>query len=157
MGIQQRVCAGQVVSYFKRHSGDKWGSMITACEDTILGGMNCRCMITACDDVVLKAGTTLPPTAAGTPGCCFSYGYGAMMAPCCLQTKEVADVASCEVEQRHGGAYGYSKGECPASAEEAADIVASSKDSRYKSKKPEGKGEKRKKCKGPKCKDKKKE
>mmetsp|Transcript_7180 Transcript_7180/g.11684 ORF Transcript_7180/g.11684 Transcript_7180/m.11684 type:complete len:415 (+) Transcript_7180:72-1316(+) len=74
-----------------------------------------------------KGGDFLPVALAkvqqlSTRGCCFSYGFGALMKPCCLETHPVDDVASCRVEQRMGGASNYVNGKCPATAEEAAQI-----------------------------------
>jgi hypothetical protein len=60
-------------------------------------------------------------------GCCFSYGFGAMMKPCCLETQQVDDVSSCNIQQRLGGASSYVDGECPKSAEEAAGLVSPAK------------------------------
>jgi hypothetical protein len=57
---------------------------------------------------------------SSTKGCCFSYGFGAMMKPCCLKVQPVDDVSSCTSQQRLGGASSYVNGECPKSAEEAA-------------------------------------
>jgi hypothetical protein len=58
-------------------------------------------------------------------GCCFAFGYGDMMRPCCLDTERVSDVHSCIVGHRIGGVSSYSEGECPATAKEAADLVSS--------------------------------
>jgi hypothetical protein len=59
-------------------------------------------------------------------GCCFSVGFGARMIPCCLQTKHVSNVTACLVQHRMGGNSGYSEGECPSSAAEAADLIEKS-------------------------------
>lgn len=59
---------------------------------------------------------------AAAAGCCFSFGFGAMMKPCCLEATSVSDVATCSVAQRIGGASSYSVGKCPANAKEAAAI-----------------------------------
>lgn len=59
---------------------------------------------------------------AAAAGCCFSFGFGDMMKPCCLEATSVSDVATCNVGQRMGGASGYSLGKCPANAKEAAEI-----------------------------------
>merc|ERR1711924_92984 len=57
-------------------------------------------------------------------GCCFSLGYGAMDRPCCLETTRVNDKSSCQAANRIGGASGFVDGACPASAQEAADLIA---------------------------------
>lgn len=52
--------------------------------------------------------------------CCFEFGYGAMMKPCCLKTRMVATAADCgDHGPRIGGAEGYSLGVCPSTAVEA--------------------------------------
>lgn len=53
-------------------------------------------------------------------GCCYSIGYGDEMLPCCLSTEHVANRSGCAVGERMGGATGYTSGNCPASALEAA-------------------------------------
>lgn len=55
-------------------------------------------------------------------GCCFKFGYGAMMKPCCLNAKNVDSKSNCKVEGRAGGATGFTAGTCPATASEAADL-----------------------------------
>lgn len=55
-------------------------------------------------------------------GCCFSFGYGAMMKPCCLEAQAVPNVLQCKTARRIGGASSYKMGSCPATAEEAAKI-----------------------------------
>jgi len=52
-------------------------------------------------------------------GCCFSFGYGAFMVPCCLNATRVSDVSTCSVQIRGGGASSYSVGRCPSTAQEA--------------------------------------
>jgi len=56
-------------------------------------------------------------------GCCFSYGFGAMMKPCCLSAQMVTHAAACNTEQRVGGATHFKKGACPISAADAAASV----------------------------------
>jgi len=63
-------------------------------------------------------------------GCCFSFGFGSKMAPCCLRTVHVQDAASCTTRQRLGGATSYSALRCPISASEAADWAAKDKELR---------------------------
>jgi hypothetical protein len=60
-------------------------------------------------------------------GCCFSFGYGAMMKPCCLDTKIVSSASSCVSEHRVGGASGYTAGKCPVSADNAAELLKKSR------------------------------
>merc|ERR1719263_2676929 len=62
-----------------------------------------------------------PPVDAG---CCFSFGYGARMKPCCLKAEVVHDAASCKPQQRLGGESSFTVGQCPANAQEAASIFA---------------------------------
>jgi len=64
------------------------------------------------------AAAIVSPAPAG--GCCFSFGYGSKMAPCCLRSIHVQDAASCATQQRLGGATSYSALTCPLSASEAA-------------------------------------
>jgi len=64
------------------------------------------------------------PTDHPEAGCCFMFGFGARMIPCCLQAHQVANAAACKVDQRLGGNTAFSLGTCPATAQEAADIVA---------------------------------
>jgi len=51
-------------------------------------------------------------------GCCYSFGYGDMMKPCCLKTSS-AGREECSTGARFGGATGFTEGTCPASAEAA--------------------------------------
>jgi hypothetical protein len=62
------------------------------------------------------------------PGCCFSIGYGAQMAPCCLETKLVMDVERCAVSSLVGGAKSFTSGACPESAAEAAGLLREAKE-----------------------------
>lgn len=80
---------------------------------------------TALEKIKLMQLVTEPPpllqpiTAAG---CCFSFGYGAMMEPCCLEAHAVPNVLECKTARRIGGASSYKLGSCPTTAEEAANI-----------------------------------
>jgi hypothetical protein len=56
-------------------------------------------------------------------GCCFSIGYGDGMRPCCLSSKKVDGPEACSVGERLGGAAAFHAGRCPASADEAADLI----------------------------------
>lgn len=58
-------------------------------------------------------------------GCCFSFGYGKDMKPCCLSTEKMVDRAKCAVnpEELIGGSTAFVEGECPATAKEAADLM----------------------------------
>lgn len=55
-------------------------------------------------------------------GCCFSFGYGAFMKPCCLEAQHVNDPEDCEIGGRSGGATAYTDGPCPVTAAEAASL-----------------------------------
>merc|ERR1719221_1549620 len=48
--------------------------------------------------------------------CCYSFGYGSMMEPCCLTVQEVHDASACPVEERAGGRSGVVNGACPTSS-----------------------------------------
>merc|ERR1712046_293133 len=78
---------------------------------------------------VQKAASSSDEAVAETTraGCCFSFGYGSLMKPCCLETNTVDDVAFCLVEKRLGGASSYSVGKCPSFADEAAAFVQHAK------------------------------
>ena len=45
------------------------------------------------DDSLVSHKTSAADVLAAAPSCCFLYGYGAMMVPCCL------NVVSCESEE----------------------------------------------------------
>jgi len=78
----------------------------------------------ACPTTAADAAALLNVTQASKPaGCCFSIGYGDRMRPCCLSSKEVAAPQECRTEQRLGGATGFHAGSCPASADEAAQLI----------------------------------
>lgn len=57
-------------------------------------------------------------------GCCFSIGYGDMMAPCCLTiiSKEMDDKACKDKKKELGGAVGWAQS-CPANNQEADKII----------------------------------
>jgi len=57
-------------------------------------------------------------------GCCFSFGYAAMMEPCCLSSVQVTNRSFCE-EQGNvtGGQRSFTFGQCPTTAREAETIV----------------------------------
>lgn len=59
-----------------------------------------------------------------TSGCCFSFGYGTLMEPCCLTIENIDDRQLCAEQaqgskQLVGGKTGFTVGQCPATAEEA--------------------------------------
>merc|ERR1712129_494129 len=56
-------------------------------------------------------------------GCCFSIGYEHGMRPCCLQSKKMDSPEACNVGERLGGATAFHAGVCPASADEAANLI----------------------------------
>merc|ERR1712129_170574 len=56
-------------------------------------------------------------------GCCFSIGYGDRMRPCCLSSREVVAREECRTAKRFGGVTAFHAGSCPASADEAADLI----------------------------------
>jgi len=70
----------------------------------------------------LASGVVQSPANGMSPrGCCYSFGFGAMMKPCCLETRAVAVSAEC-ISSNHqllGGARGFNSNGCPGSAEEA--------------------------------------
>jgi len=67
--------------------------------------------------------TALATNQGGSAGCCYSFGYGSMNKPCCLETKPVSDVATCQANNdRMGGSSGSKLGSCPESAVEAAGL-----------------------------------
>lgn len=55
--------------------------------------------------------------------CCFSFGYGALMKPCCLTATPMSSRDDCKVGNRIGGSTGFHAGECPRTAEDAQDII----------------------------------
>jgi len=67
--------------------------------------------------------STLKEVAEDPRGCCFSIGYGDGMRPCCLSSKKVDGPEACIVGERLGGATFFHTGICPASADEAADLI----------------------------------
>lgn len=56
-------------------------------------------------------------------GCCFSFGLGAFMRPCCLQTSPNVQRSACDVENREGGSTVFTEGVCPTTAEEAQELL----------------------------------
>lgn len=68
------------------------------------------------------AAALLQPEAEARGGCCFVFGYGSLMRPCCLGTWRVQNSAECPVQRRLGGATGYAPGACPKSANEAKEL-----------------------------------
>eukprot|EP00397_Hematodinium_sp_SG-2012_P037030 GEMP01040063.1.p1 GENE.GEMP01040063.1~~GEMP01040063.1.p1 ORF type:complete len:201 (+),score=35.26 GEMP01040063.1:304-906(+) len=62
---------------------------------------------------------------ASGDGCCFQIGYGSMMKPCCLKTESLSE-ATCKIDRRMGGASGWAS-TCPASAEQANEIIQAAK------------------------------
>lgn len=61
-------------------------------------------------------------------GCCFTFGFGRNMEPCCLKTRMVADRSSCTEADVIGSRTSYSSERCPDSAEDAADMAEASGD-----------------------------
>eukprot|EP00929_Paragymnodinium_shiwhaense_P076811 TRINITY_DN39542_c0_g1_i1.p1 TRINITY_DN39542_c0_g1~~TRINITY_DN39542_c0_g1_i1.p1 ORF type:complete len:360 (+),score=50.22 TRINITY_DN39542_c0_g1_i1:134-1213(+) len=57
------------------------------------------------------------------PGCCFSIGFGSFMKPCCLKEKIVSRPEQCRTRDSMGGATSFHEGACPATADEAADLM----------------------------------
>mmetsp|Transcript_84196 Transcript_84196/g.131443 ORF Transcript_84196/g.131443 Transcript_84196/m.131443 type:complete len:88 (-) Transcript_84196:113-376(-) len=55
---------------------------------------------------------------AGATGCCYSIGYGAMMAPCCLSTSQTAEDGCTNPDGWVGGGKAWNA-TCPTSASEA--------------------------------------
>merc|ERR1712232_337738 len=55
-------------------------------------------------------------------GCCFSIGYGAYMKPCCLKQHVVSSSEDCQTQAKQGATSFY-QGECPATAEEAENLM----------------------------------
>merc|ERR1711957_546047 len=60
---------------------------------------------------------------AASGGCCFEVGFGDMMKPCCLKTREVTSLASCPAAKREDGKTGFTSGACPATAEAANQML----------------------------------
>jgi len=58
------------------------------------------------------------PAEPDPKGCCFAYGHGAMMQPCCLKTWR-AKANDCSAQDRLGGVVGFTSGPCPQTAEQA--------------------------------------
>jgi len=67
--------------------------------------------------------STLKEPSTEPQGCCFSIGYGNRMRPCCLQSKKMNSPEVCNVGQRLGGTTAFHAGMCPASADEAANLI----------------------------------
>jgi len=67
--------------------------------------------------------STLKEPATNPKGCCFSIGYGDRVRPCCLSSKRVDGPEACSVAEQVGGATAFHAGLCPASADEAADLI----------------------------------
>ena len=57
--------------------------------------------------------------------CCFQYGFGDEMIPCCLKTQIVSDPKKCpkSLPGSVGGNMGYTQKGCPKNAAEAAKIL----------------------------------
>lgn len=64
-------------------------------------------------------------SATPTNGCCYSFGFGARMEPCCLTTKSAVGVSACSAGMRLGGATGFSANGCPTTPAEAKKWLAS--------------------------------
>jgi len=73
-----------------------------------------------CPSTAEEAHQLLHPTAMEekTQGCCFSIGFGALMRPCCLETRPNVQQSDCSVRSRIGGATSFREGACPRTAEE---------------------------------------
>merc|ERR1711865_267274 len=73
-----------------------------------------------CPSTAEEAHQLLHPTAMEekTQGCCFSVGFGALMRPCCLETRPNVQQSDCSVRSRIGGATSFREGACPRTAEE---------------------------------------
>lgn len=58
-------------------------------------------------------------------GCCFHFGFGAMMVPCCMTTEEVSDRSLCikPGDEMIGGKTGFTLQSCPATAAEAEKLL----------------------------------
>jgi hypothetical protein len=54
--------------------------------------------------------------------CCFEFGYGSLMKPCCLKRVSCEGFGESAIQQRMGGASARVDGKCPATAEEASEI-----------------------------------
>eukprot|EP00929_Paragymnodinium_shiwhaense_P045216 TRINITY_DN2312_c0_g1_i1.p1 TRINITY_DN2312_c0_g1~~TRINITY_DN2312_c0_g1_i1.p1 ORF type:complete len:1356 (-),score=470.49 TRINITY_DN2312_c0_g1_i1:65-4132(-) len=68
---------------------------------------------------------------AGKVGCCFRFGFGSRMKPCCLEVQTDYDETKCNANlgpTMLGGSGGYTKGHCPASASAAFELVQKLKD-----------------------------
>lgn len=65
----------------------------------------------------------------GEGGCCFSYGFGSEMEPCCLTAEVVAKRSACpERYGLYGGGTAFTSGSCPATASEAAALAGDAQD-----------------------------
>eukprot|EP00927_Polykrikos_kofoidii_P067093 TRINITY_DN62616_c0_g1_i1.p1 TRINITY_DN62616_c0_g1~~TRINITY_DN62616_c0_g1_i1.p1 ORF type:complete len:281 (-),score=50.73 TRINITY_DN62616_c0_g1_i1:49-858(-) len=62
-------------------------------------------------------------------GCCYSFGYGALMRPVELEAHVVESRSLCNVEVREGGATCFIAGECPENAEAAKTLAAAQPES----------------------------
>merc|ERR1719498_1315467 len=59
-----------------------------------------------------------------TGGCCFAFGFGELMKPCCLIAEVVEDRSLCEQhEEIVGGMTGFTLGECPRTPQEANSMI----------------------------------
>jgi len=67
--------------------------------------------------------SALSEPAKDPKGCCFSIGYGHRMRPCCLSLERMDSPEACSVGDRLGGATAFHEGSCPASADEAANLL----------------------------------
>lgn len=74
----------------------------------------------ACPNTAEEAHQVLHPSAIEetNQGCCFSVGFGALMQPCCLETRPNVAQSECSVRRRIGGATSFREGACPRTAEE---------------------------------------
>jgi hypothetical protein len=61
---------------------------------------------------------------AANDGCCYSIGFGDLMKPCCLTTTRGSSNA-CNVGKRLGGQTGFSETACPATPEDAQQMLRS--------------------------------
>merc|ERR1712216_963425 len=72
-----------------------------------LGSLHARGPMSGSTLALASNATALPapenPTAAAASppaaGCCFSFGYGSLMKPCCLETERTSDVSTCRRAQ----------------------------------------------------------
>eukprot|EP00954_Amorphochlora_amoebiformis_P023548 1360744-Amorphochlora_amoeboformis.AAC.2 len=98
---------------------ERGGSSHTSSSDTIFTGLRTPQTLSITREDYVRAKTYVSEIESSW-GCCYAFGYGAMMKPCCLEIlSKNAKSSTCNSEMRLGGQTNWVEGRCPASPEEA--------------------------------------